>query len=261
MGMDGRRGRDPDDEEVSIPAQAEGDDSLSGEDLEAAYLRALEALDAAESVAVEQSLPESADDDVPAVAAAEEPEATVEEEDPEDEEQRLVSPAQVIEAALFVGGAPLTVKKIAGLFDAHVDHGDIETQIDELNAQFVEQNRPYEIRLGEGGYRMALRGEFESLRNKVYGVGPREVKLSQDALEVLALIAYQQPLTHKQLLSSGKKNAGNLARSLIRRELVGIERVSGAADGVQYHTTPRFLSLFGLSGIDELPQIDDLALR
>ncbi|MFO1019864.1 MAG: SMC-Scp complex subunit ScpB [Planctomycetales bacterium] len=258
--MDNRRGRNPEHEPPDSPAPQDGEESLSGEDLEAAYLRALEALDAAESQAVEESLP-AMESEPSAEEAPQEADAAAVEESEDEEEQRLVSPRQVIAAALFVGGSPLTGKKLAGLFDAHVDHAEIETQIDELNAQFQEQNRPYEIRLGEGGYRMALRAEFEPLRNKVYGVGPREVKLSQDSLEVLALIAYQQPLSHKQLLLSGKKNVGSLVRGLIRRELVGIERVSGAADGVEYHTTPRFLSLFGLSGVDELPQIDDLALR
>lgn len=257
--MDDRRARE-EDEEVEYLASEESGEDLSGEDLEEAYLRALEALDVAESVAVDESLPEVISE-AGSDTASPLPQDKIEKRTVESDEPLLVSPTQVIEAALFVGGPPLTAKKLAGLFDAHIDQMTIETQIDELNGQYRDQNRPYEVRLGEGGYRMALRADFESLRNKVYGVGPRDVKLSQDALEVLALVAYQQPLPHKQLLSSGKKNAGNLVRGLIRRELVGIERTSGSAEGVQYHTTSRFLSLFGLSGIEELPQIDDLALR
>jgi segregation and condensation protein B len=106
-----------------------------------------------------------------------------------------------------------------------------------------------------------LRSEYEAVRNKVYGAGPREVRLSQDALEVLALVAYQQPISHAGVEASGKKNAGNLLRQLLRRELVAISRVDKSRDGVQYHTTPRFLSLFGLGNLDELPQADGLNLR
>lgn len=258
--MDERRAREDEDDSEDL-LSGEGEESLSGDDLEAAYLRALEALDVAESVAVEESLPESVAEGSSAAAVVINAAPARGKEEEAEDEPLLVSPTQIIEAALFVGGSPLTTKKLASLFDAHVDHLSIEAQIDELNEQYREQYRPYEIRLGEGGYRMALRADFETLRNKVYGVGPREVKLSQDALEVLALVAYQQPLPHKRLLLSGKKNAGNLVRGLIRRELVRVERTSASADGVQYHTTPRFLALFGLSGVDELPQIDDLALR
>jgi len=152
-------------------------------------------------------------------------------------------------------------QKIAGLFDAHVEPFLIESQIDILNEEYRVQNRPYEIRLGEGGYRMTLRPEFESIRNKVYGIGPREVRLSQDALEMLAFVAYQQPVSHQQILETGKKNSSNLVRQLIRRELVSIERGDAGPRSVAYRTTQRFLKLFGLSNIEELPQVDELTLR
>jgi segregation and condensation protein B len=172
-----------------------------------------------------------------------------------------VTPAQVIEAALFVGGGPLTAKKIGALVRGSSDSAFVEQTIDELNDAYRAQGRPYEIRLGDGGYRLELRPEYDRLRHRVYGSGPREVRLSQDVLEVLALVAYQQPISQADIESHGKQNAGNLLRQLLRRDLVAFERGSGGRKDVRYHTTARFLSVFGLGSLDELPQAEDLAKK
>ncbi len=177
------------------------------------------------------------------------------------EQQLNVSPAQVIEAALFVGGGPLTARKICGLIRGSFETDDVERTIDDFNAAYAAQGRPYEIRLGEGGYRLELRAEYDRLRHRVYGSGPREVRLSQDVLEVLALVAYRQPISEKEIEGHGKQNAGNLLRQLLRRDLIAFERGPGGRKDLQYHTTARFLSVFGLGNLDELPQAEDLAKK
>lgn len=70
---------------------------------------------------------------------------------------------------------------------------------------------------------MVLRPEFESIRNKVYGIGPREVRLSQDALEMLALIAYRQPVSHQQILESGKEKFDQ-SRAAVDSSRTGFDR-------------------------------------
>ncbi|MGQ0635099.1 MAG: SMC-Scp complex subunit ScpB [Planctomycetaceae bacterium] len=172
-----------------------------------------------------------------------------------------VTPAQVIEASLFVGGLPLTAKKLSSLLRGSHDAHAVERAIDELNSRYIAEGRPYEIRLGDGGYRLELRPEHEKLRNRVYGAGPREVRLSQDVLEVLALVAYRQPITQAEIEQHGKENAGNLLRQLLRRDLVAIERGPGGRKNVTYRTTARFLSVFGLGSLAELPSPEDLARR
>jgi len=176
-------------------------------------------------------------------------------------EHSNVGPAQVIEASLFVGGTPLTSKKFCALLRNSFDVEFVERTIDELNDQYVAEGRPYEIRLGEGGYRLELRPEYEKLRQRAHGSGPREVKLSQDILEVLALVAYQQPISQEEVESHGKQNAGNLLRQLLRRDLVAIQRGDGGRKDVRYLTTPRFLTVFGIGSLEELPQPDDLARK
>ena len=285
------------------PSGFDETDGLSTDDLEEAYLKALEAMESAEwavpdaeleteagpieetlsepvtvaptgveiagadflggSVAVEQPVPPAdTNDQVPAL-----PQAPVYREPPQSTPTMnspapalAIKPLRVIEACLFVGGQPLSAKKLAGLLDGNNEASDIETLIDELNLEYAAQGRPYEIRLGDGGYKLSLRAEFEGIRSRVYGVGPRDVKLSQDVLEVLALVAYQQPIT-QAAVEACKPNSANILRQLLRRELISLHRINQSRNGVEYTTTARFLQLFGLAQLNELPTPEDLSVR
>ncbi len=173
-----------------------------------------------------------------------------------------VEAEQVLEALLFVGGKPLTIKAIGAVLRGEFDAAFIENAIEQLRDRYARQNRPYEIRLTDGGYCMVLRAEFEPERNRVYGFGPRQVRLSQDTLEVLSLVAYRQPISRKSIEEIGKRGAGSHLRQLLQRELVVLERKDGAAEKeVTYRTSPRFLQLFGLRRLEELPQIEDIDFK
>ena len=261
------------------------DEPLLADDLEAAYLRALEATEAIEremdAQATSPSAAEVADSDSVAEGVATEVMAPIEAAPvsvsrvsatvPKPvtavmDSAPLVSEKQVVEAALFVGGMPLTAKKLSSLF--HTDHGFgfVECLLDELNRQYADEGRPYAITLGEGGYRLSLLPEFESVRNKVFGYGPRDVKLTQDTLEVLSLVAYKQPITKSQMEALGKSNAGPVLRQLLQRELIRIDRAhapqnSKSKNDPPYVTTPRFLSLFGIGKLSDLPVAEDFAFK
>jgi segregation and condensation protein B len=173
-----------------------------------------------------------------------------------------VNPAQVIEALVFVGGQPLTAKAIGTLLRDEAGTGLVEEAIDELNRRYARQNRPYEIRLADGGYRIVLRREFEPLRNRVYGFGPKQVRLSQDTLEMLALVAYRQPISRSDIEKTSRRSAGAQLRQLLQRELLVLDRGSGTEGSeVLYRTSPRFLQLFGLGRLEELPQIEDIDFK
>jgi segregation and condensation protein B len=172
-----------------------------------------------------------------------------------------VTPRQIIEAALFVGGTSLTIKRLCALLKGEFDQHFVEDTIDGLNKLYAAENRPYEIRFGTGGYRMELRDSFEAVRNRVFGFGPKEVKLNQDALEVLSLVAYKQPITKAAVDKHLKSNAGNILRQLLQRQLVALRRDTNDPPEVTYHTTPRFLQVFGLTDLGELPQADELSLK
>ncbi len=273
---------DPDADKDSASEETEDETVAYGEtdewgsnDLEAAYRKALEANDnvewefnhldpAEESTEYDDSPEESPNDAVADDVAA----ATDEDSEPASQPNsnpnpipQRVTARQVIEAAIFVGGEPLTSKKLCYMLKGDYDLDAVERAIEDLNLQYIDEARPYEFRLGEGGYRMVLREEFERIRNRVFGIGPREVKLSQDVLEVLALVAYRQPITSEEIEELGKEKPTPLLRQLLRRELISLERDIENRKRVTYSTSKRFLSLFGIGSLDELPQADELAFK
>lgn len=254
----------PDAGTLSADAALGEEPQWSSEELEAAYLRALDALDAMESEAVataeeiapgrweELTTAETADATERGLAAQGEPDPTV---------AIPVSAEQIVEACLFVGGSALTAGKLAHVLKGDYAAEDVEQIIARLNAQYLEEARPYEIRLVEGGYRLLLRPEFDRIRHKVYGLGPKEVRLSQEALEVLAVVAYHQPVTEAQITELGRPNCGATLRLLLRRDLIVVDRDASQPRDIHYRTTPRFLSLFGIATLDDLPRPDDLLFK
>ena len=87
------------------------------------------------------------------------------------------------------------------------------------------------------------------------------MKLTQDALEVLSLIAYRQPISRPEIETLREGNAGNVLRQLVRRQLVAVRRDGDASEGVVYETTPRFLEVFGVASLDELPRGDNRGFK
>jgi segregation and condensation protein B len=273
---------DPDADKDSASEETEDETVAYGEtdewgsnDLEAAYRKALEAndnvewefnhLDPAEESTKNDDPPEESPndavaDDVTAATDEDSEPASQPNSNPNPIPQRVTA-RQVIEAAIFVGGEPLTSKKLCYMLKGDYDLDAVERAIEDLNLQYSDEARPYEFRLGEGGYRMVLREEFERIRNRVFGIGPREVKLSQDVLEVLALVAYRQPITSEEIEELGKEKPTPLLRQLLRRELISLERDIENRKRVTYSTSKRFLSLFGIGSLNELPQADELAFK
>lgn len=278
-------------EDVS-DAAVEFEEELSLDEIEAAYLRALEAADYVETVSSELLQSESpiAEEALSEEATGSEtltPESVESETDEislqsgggstpsgqsesvsepstqinvgsttdviEQSDEPIVSAEQVVEALLFVGGAPLPIRKFQDVLGGAHTPEQVETMIDSLNARYRMQQRPYQVALVEGGYQLQLLSEFESIRSRAYGHGPKEVKLAQDALEVLAFVAYRQPVKRDDLQEIEKPNVSGLIRQLLRRQLIYIDR-SDPECGEQYRTTDRFLEVFGLTSLEDLPQ-------
>ncbi len=168
---------------------------------------------------------------------------------------------QILEAALFVGGEPLTSKKLVGVLGDGFDRDYVEHALHELNVQYDRERRPYEISLVEGGWIMKLRHEYEPIRHKAYGYGPKEIRLSQEALEVLSLIAYHQPISKEEVERHFGTRPNAVLSQLLRRELIQLKRDADDKKNVNYETTPRFLQLFGLGSLAELPRAGDLYFK
>ena len=177
---------------------------------------------------------------------------------PSQEDTCPVSPSTILEAMLFVGNhenKPLTAIKVAELM-RDVSADEIPTLVDELNRRYDIDNCPYHI-IGEGdGYRLTLRKNHSAIRNKFYG-RIREARLSQAAIDVLAIVAYRQPLTGEYINRLRGKPSTHILTQLVRRGLLKINRPESKPRTPRYLTTDRFLRLFNLQSLDDLPRSEE----
>ena len=176
-----------------------------------------------------------------------------------DEETLEVTPRSILEAMLFVGHAdnqPLTSRVIAS-FMRGVTPEEIDELVVELNGSYHDEGTPYFIVAEAGGYRMALRPSYNSIRDRFYG-RIREARLSQAAIDVLSIVAYRQPITRDEVNDLRGHQSGSLLNQLVRRQLLRLEPKSSERPKPTYQTTDRFLKLFALSDLADLPQSEDL---
>ena len=164
-------------------------------------------------------------------------------------------PEQIVEAALFVGGPPLTAEKFRTAM--RIPEELFHAAIDTLNRRYKAQRRPYAITPKDGGYILAVKPQYRSLREKLFG-GPREARLSQAALDVLSMVAYRQPLEKSEIDAVRGHDSASVLRQLVRLGLVAVQRRGEAGHAeVSYGTTPRFLTLFQLGSLDDLPRLGE----
>ncbi|ODA30571.1 SMC-Scp complex subunit ScpB [Planctopirus hydrillae] len=167
----------------------------------------------------------------------------------------------VIEACLFVGEPAVTIARLREILRNDITDQRIELAIGEVKRMYDDQQRPYEVTHQEGVYRLSLRAEFEKLRAKAYGQGPKEIKLSQEAIEVLSVVAYHQPIEEREVNEIYEVPAGPYLKQLLRHELLAVERDAENPKVVRYITTARFLSLFQLRRLADLPRIETFSLK
>jgi segregation and condensation protein B len=177
----------------------------------------------------------------------------------EDDGACAVCPRSILEAILFVGhpaGEPLASERVAALMRG-VRPAEIDDLVAELNAEYEADGAPYEIVSVGAGYLLTLRPPYASLREAFYG-RIREARLSQAAIDVLAIIAYHQPISGAEIDRLRGKPSAAIVSQLVRREMIRVERSLEKGAAVQYRTTNRFLELIGLEDLAELPRSQDV---
>lgn len=170
-----------------------------------------------------------------------------------------ITPRSILEAMLFVGNpqnAPLSSQQVAGLMRG-VRPAEVDALVRQLNADYEHRDCPYSIVSEGGGYRLTLRDRFARLRDKFHGKA-RQARLSQAAIEVLAAVAYNEPITSEDVTRLRGTASGHVLAHLVRRQLLRLERSSDPSRRVVYSTTPRFLELFGLGSLADLPRSGEL---
>ncbi|MDR1924384.1 MAG: SMC-Scp complex subunit ScpB [Planctomycetaceae bacterium] len=180
-----------------------------------------------------------------------------------DETRMAVTPESIIEAMLFVGNRdnrPLMAEHAAEKM-RNVNIDEIEMAVATLNCKYKNSGAPYTIVRDGGGYRMVLCEEFAAVQEKFYG-RIREARLSQSAIDTLAVVAYKQPISADEVQTIRKQPSAALLSQLVKRGLIQIEReIIGKKKTLRYKTTPRFLELFQLDSIDDLPFTDDFDFK
>lgn len=170
---------------------------------------------------------------------------------------RPITTESVVEAILFASDAPLTASKIVEIVGAG-DVREVKRHIAALNERYDANAAAYRIEEIAGGFQMLTRPEFHTWLRKL-NRARTESKLSQAALETLAVVAYKQPILRADAEAIRGVSCGEMLNRL--REL-GLIKIVGRAEEIGrpilYGTTKRFLDVFGLSDLGELPQVEEL---
>ncbi len=177
----------------------------------------------------------------------------------QDDDACEVTPKTILEAILFVGhptNEPLTSERIAGLMRG-VRPEEIDELVRELNGEYAASGSSYTIVSIDCGYRFSLLPEFAGLRDAFYG-RVREARLSQSAIDVLAIVAYQQPVGPDEIDRLRGKPSGGILSQLVRRDLLSFQRPPDRRSKPKYQTTKRFLDLFDLDELSDLPRSQEI---
>ena len=157
-----------------------------------------------------------------------------------------------IEAILLVADEPVPENMLAQVLE--VAQQDVTAALRDLAARYTEQGRGFDLREVAGGWRYYTRAEYAQVVEKFVRDG-QEVRLTQAALETLAVVAYRQPVGRAQVSAVRGVNCDGVMRTLTLRGLVeeaGTDQETGA---VMFRTTAYFLERLGLASLDQLPEL------
>jgi len=178
----------------------------------------------------------------------------------ETEDDPLPSPTAIVEAALFIGNPEnrgLSEAELAALM-RDVTPDDISRYVDQLNAGYQANGQALRIHRDEDGLRMGVAPDMETVRRAFYGK-IRESRLSQAAIEVLSLVAYQPGITAEKVQDQRGKESASLLSQLVRRRLLEQRRLQKPGEkraSPVYFPTERFLQLFQIRSLEDLPHVE-----
>jgi segregation and condensation protein B len=159
---------------------------------------------------------------------------------------------QPVEALLFSTHHPLTAPRLSELLKAGTK--SIRRAIKSLNEQYEATGRSFRIEQVAGGYQILTLPEFGEILQKLHQK-EADAKLTKAALETLAIVAYKQPALRADVEAIRGVACGETIRSLMEKHLVKIAgRAEEPGRPILYGTTKRFLELFGLNTLKDLPQ-------
>ena len=157
-----------------------------------------------------------------------------------------------LEAILLVADEPVAENMLAQVLE--VAQADIGAALAALAASYAEQGRGFELREVAGGWRYYTRAEYAPVVERFVRDG-QEVRLTQAALETLAVVAYRQPVGRAQVSAVWGVNCDGVMRTLSLRGLVEDAGTDAETGAILFRTTSYFLERLGLAGLDQLPEL------
>jgi segregation and condensation protein B len=163
----------------------------------------------------------------------------------------------IIEALLMVSEGGLTKDQLVGAIN-DVDPKEIEQGIKALKEEYGSPARGFNIAEIAGRYRIVTKPEFMPWINNLYQKDAD--RLTAPSLETLAIIAYKQPATRAEIEAIRGVNVGGVIKTLLEKDLVVIKgRKEVIGRPLMYATTRKFLEIFGLNSLDDLPGLRDFS--
>lgn len=160
---------------------------------------------------------------------------------------------EIIEALIFAADKPVSARSIKSCI-GELNGVNVREVVDQLNREYRGEGRAFFIMKIAGGYQMVTRPEFENWVKKLYTHKIRH-RLSQAALETLAIIAYKQPITRSGIEIVRGVNCDGVLKTLLERDLILIKgREKSPGRPLLYATSKEFLRYFGLNSLSDLPR-------
>jgi segregation and condensation protein B len=180
----------------------------------------------------------------------------------------------IIESLLFSAQKPLSVKEMRDALAAAPEHAEgdqavrafkkskeaeVTAALEQLAAEHAAAGRSFRLVCAAGSWQFVTQPEFAPWLKALVGHRARPPRLSQPALETLAIIAYRQPLTRAEIEQIRGVTVDGVMQTLLERGLVEqVGRAEAVGRPMTYGTTPLFLEYFGLRGLEDLPAADEL---
>lgn len=162
-----------------------------------------------------------------------------------------------IEAMLFASEKPLTLEQLRQALD-NLSPQEVRKVVEELRTELEQNNRGIRIAEIAGGFQMITASNFAPFLKKLFKDRHAD-RLSKQALETLAIIAYKQPLTRTEIELLRNVNVDGVMKSLLDKNLIRIAgRKKTPGRPIVYGTTRQFLEHFGLKSLEDLPKIEEL---
>ncbi len=165
---------------------------------------------------------------------------------------------QIVEALLIASPEPLTEARFKAAMGEVKTKAPLKEIIDELQTEYESSNRSFFIKEVAGGFQIVTKAEYETYIKGLFTKSGK-LRLSQAALETLAIVSYRQPVTRNDIEAIRGVSSDSSLRTLLDRKLLEIRgRDEGPGRALLYRTSSEFLQYFGLNSVKDLPKLREV---